>query len=199
MALRSTMATLITRVRQLANDPTGASQQFADTDIQDILDESRQDVYNFPLKAQPTFSGATILYLDYLSDVGGWEDGMVLRQYLTVAVTPSLIEPIAGHFQFAASTFPPIYLSGRLFDVYRAAADVLERWSARYATQFDFTSDSQSFHVSQASKQLLALAKTYRMKQRPGTITFSRGDMNTSSEPSSFALGPRPIDYMASG
>jgi len=193
------MATLIARVRLLINDPSGASQQFADTDIQDILDESRVDVFNMPLKDQPTFSGSTILYLDYLSDLGGWEDGMVLKQYLTVTVTPSLIEPIAGHFQFAQSTFPPIYLTGKIYDVYRAAADLLERWAARYALQFDFSSDSQSFHVSQASTQLLNLAKSYRRKQRPGTIKFSRGDMNTGEEQNNVSLDAKPIDYMASG
>ena len=196
MPLRSTMATLITRTRLLINDPSGASQQFADSDIQDILDESRQDVYNFPLKAMPTFSGNTIQYLDYMADLGGWEDGMVLRQYLTVVVTPSLIEPIAGHFQFAASTFPPVYLTGKIYDVYRASADLLERWAARYALQFDFSADGQSFHASQASKQLQALAHTYRMKQRPGTLKFSRADINVEEDR---VNGVSEIHYMASG
>src|SRR5438132_4366820 len=198
MALRRTMATLIARVRLLINDPASGTQQFADTDIQDVLDESRQDVYNMPLKAQPTFTGSTISYLDYLSDIGGFEDGMVLKQYLTVTVTPSLIEPIAGHFQFAQSTFPPIYCTGKIYDVYRASADLLERWAARWTLSYTINVDGQTLHREGASTQLLNLAKTYRRKQRPGTITFSRTDVNASVE-DNVSLGPKPIDYMASG
>ena len=48
-----------------------------------------------------TWTGGTMQYLDYESGAGGWEDGMILKQSWTVAVTPSVIEPIAGHFQFA--------------------------------------------------------------------------------------------------
>lgn len=199
MAVRSTMAALITRTRLLINDPSGASQVFADQDIQDILDESRVDMYNGSMRYEPTFSGATILYLDYFSDLGGWEDGMVLKQYLTVVVTPATIEPIAGHFQFAQSTFPPIFITGKLYDVYRASADLLERWAARYMTRFDFTSDAQSFRVSQVPVQLQKLALTYRAKQRVGHLEVRRSDLGGRADVAHGALGPRPIDYFASG
>src|SRR6478752_564975 len=94
---------LIPRVRLLINDPAGASQQFADQDIQDVLDESRVDVGNIALEPFWTYSGGSRQVLDYYSDLGGWEDGMVLKQYLTVTVTPNLIEPIVGHWGFAAN------------------------------------------------------------------------------------------------
>src|SRR5258707_13612556 len=110
MAVRNTMQTsLIPRVRLLINDPAGGSQVFDDQTIQDVLDESRQDIGNMALLGVPTYSGATIQYLDYYSDLGGWEDGYVLKQYLTVVVTPSVKEPIPGHRAFAVSTFPPVY------------------------------------------------------------------------------------------
>lgn len=198
MTVRPTMEALIARVRLLINDVAGASQIFQNQDIQDVLDESGVDLKNVAMNPKPTFTQTTLQYLDYYTDLGGWEDDFVLRQYLTIVVTPSLSEPIAGHFQFAASTFPPVFISGTLYDVYRAAADLLERWAARLVLEFDFSSDGQSFRRSQAADALQKLAKTYRAKQRVGVITMSRSDVIAGGR-SGPHLGPTEIDYMSRG
>src|SRR5260370_6661207 len=185
MAVRSSMAALILRVRLLINDtlPIGSGQVFADQDIQDVLDESRLDVFNSEMRAEPTFTGATFQFLDYTTTfggekaLGGWEDGMVLKQYLTTVVTLATIEPIVGHFTFAANTYPPVFISGKIYDVYRAAADLLERWSAKWALLFSVSVDGQSMQRSQAHAMLLDLAKQYRMKQRAGSIAVKRADL----------------------
>jgi hypothetical protein len=197
MAVRSTMASLISSVRVLINDPSGASQTFDDQTIQDVMDESRLDILNGSLIAKPTFSGSSIQYLDYFSENGGWEDGMVLKQYLTVVVTPSAIEPIAGHFVFSATTLPPVFITGKIFDRYRAAADLLERWAAKWALAYSFSSDGQSFQRHQASLALLALAKQYRMKQRPRMSSVVRTDL--SGGVNELSLQPTALDYMSSG
>lgn len=199
MAVRSTMAALIQSVRVLINDPAGASQTFDDQTIQDVMDESRVDVRNQVLKATPTFSGSTIQYLDYFSELGGWEDGYVLKQYLITPVTPSLLEPIAGHWQFATSTLPPIYISGSLHDRYRAAADLLERMAAQWVLRYNMTVDGQNLQRGNITAQLQALAKTYRMKQRAGSVSMSRTDVNVPSTAVSIGLQTTPLDYMASG
>jgi hypothetical protein len=198
MAVRSSMAALIARTRLLINDPAGGSQIFADQDIQDVMDESRLDLKNAAMQGRPTYSGATIQYLDYYSDVGGWEDDLVLKQYLTITVTPSVSEPIAGHFQFAASTLPPVFITGKLYDVYRSAADLLERWAAKWVLAYAFTSDGQSFQRQQAAIALQNLAHTYRLKQRMMPIGFTRSDLNAdkNNEPS---LHAKTIDYFSSG
>lgn len=216
MPVRSTMASLIARVRILINDPAGGSPQFADQTIQDVLDESRQDVFNQPLRPEPTYSGGTITFLDYLSDLGGWEDGMTLKQFLTVDVTSnaSLIEPITGHFQFSATTLPPVMITGRIYDVYRASADLLERLIAQWTLRYDITVDGQSLRRSQAALALHNLVENYRRKQRPRVSTLVRSDLRptTSSDsaipgrpgPSGFgvrgaSLQATELDYMASG
>src|SRR5579859_5792332 len=202
MAVRSTMQTsLIPRVRQLISDPSGPAQVFADQDIQDVLDESRQDVYTLPLTGVLTYASGTPQYLDYESELGGWEDGYVLKQSWTIVVTPSVSEPIAGHWSFTANTLPPVFITGKIYDVYRAAADLLERTAARWqgASGYDFSSDGQSFRRSQAATGLLKLAETYRRKQRAGTISLVRGDMNASSGQGASLTGPQPIDFIASG
>jgi hypothetical protein len=198
MAVRSSMAALISRVRLLIND-TGTTQQFDDQTIQDVLDEGRMDIVNQQLLGKPTFTGSLIEYLDYYSEIGGgWEDDFVLKQYLTVPVTPSSVEPIAGHFVFAQTTLPPIFITGKLHDVYRGAADLLERLSEQYALSFDFTSDGQSFRRSQAGPLLQTLAKTYRMKQRAISLKAIRSDI-AGNDTGPLTLQPTEIDYMGSG
>jgi hypothetical protein len=198
MAVRSTMASIITRVRLLINDTAGASQIFDDQNIQNVLDDSRLDISNAALQPYVSFSGGTPVYLDYYHNLGSWEDNVVLKQFLTVLVTPSASEPIAGHWSFAATTLPPVYITGSTHDIYRAAADLLERWAARLVLEFDFTSDGQSFHRSQAATALQNLAKTYRRKQRPTSIAMVRDDI-VAGKQDALGLGPHAIDYMAKG
>jgi hypothetical protein len=139
------------------------------------------------------------LYLDYYSDLGWWEDDTTFWQYLTVSTTPTTSEPIVGHWSWAATLLPPVYLIGKTYDLYRGAADLLERWAAKWALSYDFSSDNQSFHRSQASLQLRATAKEYRKKQRASIISLTRGDLNGTTGSARDGLGPMPIDYMASG
>jgi hypothetical protein len=80
MAVRSTMTQIITRVRTLINDPSGASQIFTDQDMQDVLDDSRQDYMNEVLTTKPTFVSGTIQYLNYWHELGSWEGGVVLKR-----------------------------------------------------------------------------------------------------------------------
>lgn len=198
MAVRSTMAALITRTRLLINDPAGTSQTFADQDVQDVLDESRQDIFNMPLQPQWTFSGTTPQVLDYLTDLGGWEDGYVLKQYLTVLVTPTTLEPIAGHWGFTATTLPPVFITGKLYDTYRAAADLLERLAARWMLRYDTIVDGQNFKRTGAMTLIEKRIHTLRMKQRPMSVAGRRSDLIAPGR-AKVGLGPQEIDYMGSG
>ena len=196
---RSTMANLILRMRDLINDAPGASQVWTDDQIQGVMDASRQDIGNAVLTAFPTYSGSTIQYLDYYSDWTDWEDDVVLKQYLTQVVTPSASENIVGHWTFATNKFPPVYISGKTYDVYRSAADLLERWAAKWVLSYGFSSDGQSFQRQQAATMLQALAKTYRQKQRPRSIIATRSDLVGASQGTDNPLAARPIDYFSSG
>ena len=195
------MASLITSVRTLINDPAGAAQTFDDQTIQDVLDESRVDVFSEQLVGKPTWGASGFVYLDYESDpaMRGWEDGMILKQFFTIVVTPSLIEPIAGHFSFAANTLPPVHITGRLFDRYRAAADLLERLAAKWMLSYSFSSDGQSFQRGQATLHLEKRIQALRRHQRAGTISMTRSDTNASGQGAPSLTGPQPIDYIASG
>lgn len=197
MAVRSTMSALIASVRILINDPN--ADVFPDQTIQDVMDESRADYKNAVLIPKPTFLGSQIQFLDYWHPLGGWEDGYQIKQYLINSVTPSVLEPIAGHWQFAATTLPPLYISGSLHDRYRAAADLLERQAAMWVLRYNVSVDGQNLQRSQAATALQNLAKTYRMKQRAGTIHTVRSDIRQPGMLAGAGLGPLEIDYMASG
>lgn len=199
MPTRPTMAGLIARVRQLINDTVSATEQFGDQEIQDVLDESRIDVVNGQVTPKPTFTGSTIQYLNYYTALGNWEDDYVLKQYLTITVAPSFVEPISGHFQFTLTTLPPVYITGKTYDCYRASADLLERLAARWVMSYNMTVDGQSLQRGQVVTALQNLAKTYRQKQRASTIRFSRSDINRTDEAQGLTLAPQPIDYMSSG
>lgn len=199
MALRSTTTDLIARVRLLINDLAGANQMWSDSDIQDVMDESRVDYRNAVLKAVPTFGNGTIAYLDYYHDLGGWENGAVLKQYLTTTVTPASSEPIVGHWTFAESTLPPVYVTGSLHDVYRAAADLLERQSAQWMLRYSMTVDGQFLQRSMVIGNIQKIIQSYRMKQRPVAIRLIRTDLGTQGNILSNGIAPGAIDYMASG
>lgn len=201
MAVRNTMSALISRVRTLTNDtlPSGSGQVFDDQTVQDVLDASRADVKNMAMDYQPTFSGSTIQFLDFYTKLGDWEDDIVLKQYLITVVTPSLSEPIAGHWQFADSTLPPVYASGKTYDVYRAAADLLERQAAQWVLRYNVVVDGQNMQRGMVTKALQDLAHTYRMKQRASSSKLVRSDVRAPSTAVSIGLNATPIDYLASG
>jgi len=180
----------------MINDPAGGSQIWTDDQIQDVSDESRLDVVNMPLKPTITYD-PTIQYLNYFSDIGGWETDYVILQNYGTTVVPSSAEPIAGKFTFSTNTYPTLTISGKQHDVYHAAADLLERLAAQSVLQFSFSSDGQSFHPEQVISNVERLVKMYRSKQRPATITVRRSDLARGRSRS--PLDPRPMDYVGLG
>lgn len=198
---RSSMAAIISRVRLLINDtlPAGQGQIFSDDQIQDILDSSRMDVRNKALRPERTFSGTTIQYVDYYASWTDWEDDLVLKQNLTILETPATSENIVGHWTFTASVLPPVFITGKTYDRYRAAADLLEMWAAMLVLNFDVVVGGQTFKQSQAPDALAKLSKSYRMKQRAGTILTTRSDLKSTGDDGELSLKATAIDYMSSG
>ncbi len=171
------MADLISRVRLLVADPAGASQVFDDQAVQNALDRHQIVVRYAELRAEPTF-GATGLYQDYYAGMGDWEADEALYDAAYIALTPSAADRLTGHWTFEAGQLPPVYIVGKSYDMYAAAADLLEAWAAREKLNFDFDTDGQSFKRSQKAAALLALAREYRRQQRPASVAMVRTDAN---------------------
>ncbi len=63
------------------------------------------------------------------------------------------------------------------YDVYGAAAELLEMWAAREKLNFDFSADGAQYRRSQKVEMLLTLAAQYRGRQQPRTVQQIRGDL----------------------
>ncbi len=199
MAVRATMNDLINLVRTMIADPAGASQQFTDQIIQDRLDSSRDDIRYESLQMAPSIVNTTstnniasVIFADFYSDYGYWEADVVLQGFLSNAfwkvLTPLVSDLLLNeaHWQFETSVFttgtvpgqfPPVFATGKVYDPNSASADLLEFWAASYARRFDFSSDGQSFKVSQASAGLQKQAEYYRRQAKPKVAKMVRHDV----------------------
>lgn len=187
MAVRGTMADLIARTRLMVFD-TGGSPLFTDQQVQDKLDECREDVRYAILTPKPTYANpGGIQYKDYYAARGFWEADEVLIWGDYTALTPLTSDEIVGHWTFS-NQLPPVLIAGKTFDLYRAAYDLLlYKIAALAATEVDFTADGQSFHLSQQMTFLQKMAGEYQRKMRARV-----GGGGRSDSPSNHPLGIAP-------
>jgi len=66
------------------------------------------------------------------------------------------------------------------YDLFLAAALLLEIWAASLACAYDIVVEGQSLHRSQLLQAKLTLAQTYRRQARPRRATLVRSDMEGS-------------------
>lgn len=201
--LRNTMLDLITRVRMMIADPLGPNQQFQDTDIQDLLDQNREDVWYEPLVMAPAIVNAastnnvpSMLFADYYSTFQYWESDVILQGNSTsthaawVVLTPTMSDLIVGHWSFEQTSlaglfangtfpgqYPPVWATGKAFDIYAAAADLCDLWCAYLTDAYDITVDGQTLRRSQLMSQKQMLATIHRRRAKPKTARMVRRDV----------------------
>jgi hypothetical protein len=185
MAVRTSMATLISTVRDLIND--AAKTTFTDQQVQDKLDKTRWDVRYEQLEAGPNLTtlspAGTFDWLDFYSRYQYWESDWVVNDGKWSTITPTSVEEITGHWVLPNASGqtngqpPPVFVTGKVYDIYAAAADLLEMWAAIVVLSFDFVSDGKSLRRSQMSQQLLMLAKSYRCQALPRNSYAQRSDL----------------------
>lgn len=198
MAARSTMYSLIRRVRDLttagvADYSVGAVTYWSDDQIQDALDRNRLDVIDEPLSPLSTVNaGGTTEYKHYQSQYPNWEQTSggtavyVLRDGTGVRVGTASYTPDyeRGRIEFASSVTggSVLYLSGQVYDVYAAAGDVWRQKAAHVAERFDFSADGASFKASQLIAQYERMARSMEGKASFGesgvkTVSMYRDDV----------------------
>lgn len=166
---RTTLSDLIERVRLLIHDAD--SNIFSDDEIQDALDQHRSDVRYLELEAAETIqAGGSIVYLDYYAGRGDWESDEVLYDASYNALTPQSADRLTGHWVFAESQSPPVYIVGKAYDLFASAADLLEAWASREKLSVDVGADGTSLQRSQRFEMLLGLARQYRARSRPRRV-----------------------------
>lgn len=177
MSVRSTMADLITRTRLLIADPAGPSELFDSQTIQDALDAVREDVFNELLELRVTLTTSGIQYNDYYAKRGYWESDATLKWGDFSTLTPATSDYVVGHWTFN-NQFPPVLVTGKRYDLYRAAADLLDFKIASLAsTTYNFSASGQSFSRGTIIDNLAKLCASYRRKQWVRTSKMVRSDL----------------------
>jgi hypothetical protein len=126
------------------------------------------------------FAGKPAAWLDYYApfDLQWWEGDVQLYANTFAPITPATSDLSGGHWTFTTSQNPPVYITGKLFDLYAAAADVLELWIAQLKLEYDTRQNRLDlFQRQQRITTMTDLANTYRAKQQVQSVTMSRPDM----------------------
>lgn len=180
LQVRKSMITLLDRLRRMIGDAP-MPQEWTDIDLQDALDAYQKQARYLPLRCEGTRppGGGFILYLDYYADQGDWEENALLfdASYNDISLnfTPDYR---TGHWSLTQTANWPVYVTGRHYDLYGAAADALEMWAARLTEAYDFSAQGTSYKRSQMVDAKLKLAVKYREKQQIATVDMARGDVD---------------------
>lgn len=164
MAVRASMSYIITFVRDLINDPAGASQIFTDQQIQDRLDLNRLDVYAQELREADTLAtDGTIEWHDFFSKLPVWETDYVIQQLDGDLVTPDVAEPLIGKFHFNAEQIEvPLVITGKVYNVYGVAATMVTMIIAEQRAQImSWTADGTTVTRIGEIQNLQRLAEKY--------------------------------------
>jgi hypothetical protein len=165
MTVRSSMSGLITKLRTLANDPSGTTALFTDQELQDALDQHQfSAIYEQLTPKENILSGGVVEWKTFLTQTPFWESDAILVNGNYSALTPTTSDFLAGQFTFTSSTTPPVLIYGNWYDLNATAADVWTWKAAKYADQYSFSADGGSYQMDQKYQHAVEQAKQYRQK-----------------------------------
>jgi hypothetical protein len=196
MAARTTMATLITKVRDLTNATTA---DFSDEKVQAFLDRHRVEARYVELCAIETIApGPVQTYKTFLlerlaprmieGNEGSDPDAYSILDNTYTALTPATEDLINGRWTFTVEPTRPVMIVCWAYDVYAAAVDLLEEWAAVLRASQSQTvlkaveDNGQRFEWQATDIQatsLSALANTYRSRMCLEATSIADGDVAT--------------------
>lgn len=169
---RPTMAALIAYVRGLVGDPA-PGQDFSDDEIQAALDRTRRRRVERLIPVPEPGPGGVWEYREFVAPVSFWEASAQVLDPAFNPIPPAEIAEadfLTGRVRFSSSRPDGAWLSGVVYDVYLAGAELLEALAARYKADYDFSADGASFSQSQKVKQILAQAAELRRRAGPWVV-----------------------------
>src|SRR5215469_8358706 len=119
MAVRSTMADLITFVRLLINDPASAANPvFTDQEIQDRLDVNCLRIKARAIDCEPDLQAdGFYLWREFQAPLGFWETNVVIQQPGGIVETPDDSNYLTGRFTFDAGLhFDELRITGQTYN-----------------------------------------------------------------------------------
>lgn len=160
--MRQGMGAVVAQIRLLVGDTDVLAPVFSDEEVQSLADGARTDVLYQRLTPLPTIApGGATSYLTWVAAAGWWEtDGALVDGGYTV-LTPAASDWQRGRWTFGAHQ-SDVLLSGACYDIYAAAAAVVEAWLARVKLEYDFSADGADYKRSQQINGLTALLARLR-------------------------------------
>jgi hypothetical protein len=179
--LRESMAEVIARLRaEVGDEDEGGdtSPHWTDEQLQDFLDARRTDALLAELRAYESYVAGSVVWLDYFTPRGMWEADAALFDVSRTAIdaVEYAADLVLGHWTFAASRTPPLYVTGRCYDIHSSAADVFEAWASGEKFRHVYSGDQgESSGPSRRSDELAALAQEQRRRAGPGRSIVRTG------------------------
>lgn len=180
---RSTMANLITRVRDLTGMGTA---DWTDDKVQDVLDANRREIRRERLAIEASYDGGTAYYYDFFSRYDQFEETDAGTAVFVVEDSQGSNKGTAdwtANYVNGAVTFSvdqagsAIYLTGRSYDIYRTASQVLRQQAGAVAGKYSFEADGHSFDRSDWFKHLIEMANRYDQMAKPTSVSIPRVDL----------------------
>lgn len=190
MSARSTMAPLITRVRDLTNATT---DDFTDDQVQAFLDQHRVEFRYCELRALETRAAGSVEYKTFQLDhfkprmlEGGDAYDLFDNGYNSIKaslVNTTGADLVNGRFVFTTEPSRPVMILSWAYDLYAAAVDLIEEWAAALRTQQtqslkSVEDNGQKFEWRDNDKltSLSQLAETYRGRMCVESVSISDAD-----------------------
>jgi len=188
---RSTMADLITQVRGMSNAGTAdytvnGSSYWTDDQVQEVMERYRVDIHRVEMQAIPKHTGESELeWYEYHSGYSHLEQTDAGTAVFVIENTQGDDQGTAawsadynrGVVTFVSDTGGSAYfLTGRTYDLNRAAADMWRMKAAHYANAYDFETDNHNMKRSQMITNAFRMAETYERNSAMNVVTMYRSD-----------------------
>lgn len=169
---RATTEQLRARLRSLVGD-AASDAELTEDELEAHLD-ANAELVRLPLSPFAPVSGSATVWRAPLAP---WEADAQVVDAAGNVVSVSALDTMNGIVTLPEPRSDQLYIQGRLFDLWGAAADVLEALAARARLAYDVSIDGTSLSRSQMAEATLAAAREYRRRARPRVAQTVRTDL----------------------
>ncbi|MCA9366867.1 hypothetical protein KC887_01215 [Candidatus Kaiserbacteria bacterium] len=171
---------VVTQVAKLIGD--ASFENFNYEDVETAVQQRRVEMrYETCTPLETRASGGAITYLTYTAPNGWgwWDEAATFTNSNYTALTPATSDWNAGRWTFSSEPTRPVRITGFTYDVYAAAADLLENRAAYVSEDISaFSVAHGSFTYANKRTGPMQMAQRYRAMQRPSVATVYRTDIN---------------------
>jgi hypothetical protein len=177
------MEYLVQSVREMVADTIrraegdGCDVAHLDDRIQWFLDNHYQEHRYLSLCELPRIApGGSVSYTDFRAHCKNWGTAAIFVDSTYGTLTPATADYHRGYFTFATAPLRPVIVFGTVYDLYGAAADLLDERAALMSEDFDVSDVNRKYFRSQKQMMLTKQANIYRRNQWVTNLPLYRSD-----------------------